>query len=567
MKRAGLVCFLGAGLLCAASCGGNDEVTIVLLDPCDDQDGVSFREQSQYTEILLVRGGCPSDEKLVAGDVENVAVRRLAKSSGAVPSIGDVPKEKFGFTVLLKDPSCGVVGFGCTEADMSNIREVRIAVRAWADATGPRACPGCESSPCCQGGSCPPVARPCCQPLTGGSCPIPLQCSDGRCAQEAVDGGATGCDLTVLNGGALPGLLAAGNQLTGPGIVGTGTGFVIGYREASSDGKLQTTLIPLTASGALGTAARTEVVGCAGKMPTDGVGMAFASGFGLIGVSLPDCGDAKGAGASFTPFDASGSPEVFTSPRNPGFSDLTLARHGAIAAASQPNDWEFLYRAVGSGGSGVERALVRGNALLTNPAPAELFPGASFGTVVTSAQARAFVAGVPGEAGTITTIQLSVPSQGEPPTIIGELSLPGAEWAAATAWNNRVAAAVPATSGMSWMAAQISSGTVSTLVDGSVLGVGAIAGADIVAHLDNLLFALGQPGKITVNRLRGAQGVLSQTPSDPQTLSGSQMAAFDGKQIAVAASGQRVAVVWLSKQQPSGSEPTGGYAVLQCADE
>jgi hypothetical protein len=617
MKRAGLVFLLGTALVCASSCGGNDEVKVVLLDPCLGQDGVSFRKESAFTEVLLIKGGCPSDAELVNGDVQNVVARKIAPSTRSVPTIGDVSKETYGFTVLLKDDKCGVVGFGCTQANMANIREVRIAVRAWADGLGnPVACPACcivvpsasavcpdkiidgtpqprlntpcgpnepcfcchtpTESPCCVGNACPASARPCCQVLEGGSCPIPLLCGDdGRCSQTPSEGGgAKGCDLTVLNGGPLPKLLATTNTVSGPGLVGTGQGFLIGYREVSSDGQLHATLIPVSPAGQLGTANRREVTGCASQLPTDGIGMAFASGKGLFTMSLPNCGG--GAGAVFIPFESDGVLKTPQDPKNPSFSELTLARDGSVAAATQIDKWEFMYRAVSGGAANVQRALVVGNMLQPEPAPDTIFPDGSFGMVVTGGQVRAFIGPSAGEAGTGTAVQLSVPSQGEPPAIIGELSLPAASWAAATAWTNRVAVGVPATSGLSWLAASVSSGTASSIIDSATIGSGAIAGADLVVQGDNLLFALGKAGEINLLRVRGAKGALqSPTSALPacstagsdqscqQTLSGAQMAAFDGKQLAVAASGSRLAVVWLTPQQPN----AGGYAILQCADE
>jgi hypothetical protein len=79
-----------------------------------------------------------------------------------------------------------------------------------------------------------------------------------------------------------------------------------------------------------------------------------------------------------------------------------------------------------------------------------------------------------------------------------------------------------------------------------------------------LLFALGKAGSIDVHRLTGATGSITETPENSETITSS---GFDGSHVAVAAGRSRLAVVWLTKQAPGASDSTGGYALLQCAEQ
>lgn len=531
MKRAGAVLLALGMTSVVGSCGGNEEVTIVLLDPCKDEGGTSFREASVYTEILVVKNGCPSDADLAAGKVENVEFQGIAESTGKLPSVGDLAKGKYGFVVLVKDANCGVVGFGCTAADLENIREVRIAVRAWTSANT-------------------------CQPLTGGKCPAPKTCEEGRCVGEPSGDGGSGCDLTVLADGVLPSTDAS---VTGPGIVATPTGFVIGYREYASDGGISATLVPLSDAGDLGTPSTVEVDSCAGQTLTDGVGMAFQGSAGLFAASLPDCGG--GAGAAFVPFESDGTIGSWSAPHNPAFSGLTLARTHSVAPARLENEWEFVYRAVTAGAGGLERGIILINAFKNTPIE-YLFGSvdAQFGQVATGSTARGFLGGgIPGEAGTSTSLGLSaIGTTDAALPLIGEVPLPSASWSAITAWGAKVAAGVPDASGFTWSAVSVSSSSVTPLVDQATLGSGSVSSGDMVVHGDSLLVALGKSGTITAYRLTGATGSLSETPEVTSEVTAT---GFSGTQMAIAAARSRLAIAWLG----SGTS-TGGYALLQCSE-
>jgi hypothetical protein len=127
-----------------------------------------------------------------------------------------------------------------------------------------------------------------------------------------------------------------------------------------------------------------------------------------------------------------------------------------------------------------------------------------------------------------------------------------------TAWGDKVAAGVPATSGLTWSAVTVSASSVSPIVDQATLGTGSVSSADMVAHGNSLLVALGKSGTITAYRLTGATGSLSQTPEATSEVTAT---GFSGSQLAIAAARSRLAIAWLG----SGSS-TGGYALLQCSE-
>ena len=558
MKRAAWVC-LALGVAGVASCG-KDSVSIVLLDPCAEE-GTSFREAAAWTEIAVVRNGCPADEDLALGDVQGAVFRGTRAADGSLPEVGDLEKGKYGFVALLKDDNCGVIGFGCTAADLESIREVRIAVRAWTN---------------------PPNQT--CTPLTGGACPAGLVCDSerGTCNPDtgSCDGGGTGCTLEVVTAGSLPKAAFSSSTVSGPAIVNTSCGFAVGYREYSSgDGTMQTTILPLSDAGALGAAATLKLMepsaACSGKSVTDGIGMAFSGSQGLLVSSLPNCNDGKGAGAAFVPFSDDGGIKIgaWTSPRNDAFEELTLAKGHAVAPATQSNEWEFIYRAVLGGIGSIQRGIIQGNGFKATPPiiPSVFSAPAAFAQVATGGTARAFLGGnvVAGEAGTNTVVQLSrfSATSGDDATPVGEVNLPGGGFGALAAYDDRVVAGVPSASGLTWSVYEVSSTAVTNVVDQQSLGGGAVLSADVVEHNGSLIFALGKAGTITTHRFENASSSIGSTASDTGTLSAPTLpSGYDGQNVAIAAGRNRVAVAWITKASATSSDAVGGYALLQCAD-
>lgn len=538
MKRAAslALCLVALGVLGVPSCADPPSVKIVLLDPCADE-GKSFREAAEYVEFVVYKDSCPTDPDLAAGKTGGSVYKGSAPADKNLPEVGPLEKGKYGFAALLRNENCGIIGFGCTEADMESIREVRIAVRAW---TSPNAL---------------------CTPLTGGGCEPPLSCVAGRCQEED----SQDCNLTVVAAGELPKPASATARLTGPAIVDTPKGFVLAYREQDAAGtKLTAVVAGLSDGGSLSKPAAFDLGGCAGVEMKDGVGIAFRGSSGLVATSLPNCGG-TGAGAVFIPFDENGLPGNASGPKNATFNDLTMARKGGLAPGAATGDYELLYRVVLSAPE-VQRVILTGKEFkqvpITQPFGTEDVP---FAMVATSSSVRALLGSVPSKAGVVVQVG---PNASDTLDVKGEFTLPDASWAGLTAWDDRVAALVPAASGVSWKAASLAGSTVSEIGSGTV-GSGAVKGGGVVALRDHLLMLVATTSGMKVVRLSGAQGTLGASPIDtvdlPSTIGAVPLTNFDGEHVAIAAARSRVAIVWLTQSILTSGDPTGGWALLKCS--
>jgi hypothetical protein len=133
----------------ASSCNKSWE----LLDGCGNFVGYL------HVEAAVFSGGCVPDATLSAGDT-SAAVRRATFALGdAIPSISGLGIGSYGFAFVVRDASCKVKAFGCTEANLAEVKGVSTAVCDWS-ADGMCACAG----------------------LSGGGCPGAETCSAGACS-------------------------------------------------------------------------------------------------------------------------------------------------------------------------------------------------------------------------------------------------------------------------------------------------------------------------------------------------------------------------------------------------
>lgn len=549
MKKSGLLgltLLSGFGFVVSSSCAAKREVTIELLEGC-----TGVRAAADYVQFVVFPNRCPTDEELAAGQTTGARFQTTVAATAELPSIGDLPKSKFGFAAILRDEKCTVTGFGCTVADLETIGGVRISVCDWSDKSGPEA--ACA-----------------CQPLKGGGCMPPEQCVEGTCKKLGVDEGGA-CSLVVEAAGKLPSPPAPTARLTGPAIAATDNGFVLGYRD--QDGAtLRVLVMYLNDAGTLSQPAVFDLGGCASKEPTDGVGIAYEGGYGLFATSLPDCG--AGAGAMFVPFDAQGVVTNATGPRNATFLELTMAPQGGVAPAATNNEFELLYRVSTNGAPNpvIERVVMQGpgfkNIPIVHPFGEDDRP---FGMVATSPKVRAFLVAEPsGSDGSAPGTKVLVGDRmSDTISIKGEFDLPLAAWATMTAWNNHVAAAVPASTGLTLSVADLSGSTVAVSATGLV-GTGSTQGGALATLRNHLFLAQGYSGGIKIYRLPGAETKVSITPADavelPAAVGPVNLGAFSGQQIAMAAARNKVAVVWLNKPKLAMGDLTGGWALLRCAE-
>ena len=610
MKRTGaVVALLVAGAALPVSCARKPAVSLVLLDPCAPDN--SFKEAANYTEITVFKKGCPSDADLAAGlTLGNKdfppAFDGVAAKGEALPTVGDLDKGKYGFAAVMRDANCGVIGFGCTEADLKSIREVRIAVRAWTQ----------------------PDQSMLCKPLEGHGCAAGRTCDNGSCValtDGGSEGGGQGCDLTVKAAGELPPLSVGDGgkvQLSGPTVAASSAGFVIGYR-SQINGQLYANSALLTTSGTINRGTPLSLASCPGKSPADGVGLAFSGANGLMALALPDC-DTKGAGAYFMSVDPNGKLGALKLARSPGqFLDLTLARTHSLSGTGVPDVYDFMYRATFPGSpptTQMQLAPLQGNSFAGSISSKFGAGAALFGMVASTTQVQALLGQVPSKA----SVEFDV---GPPGAGAGDggaehtFLLPLSSWGALTAWGDRAAAIAPgAGSGLTLQAATAAGGDLGQLM----LQGDQYSSGDLVNVGDHLIVVGSQAQQFTVYRIDGAAGGATPTldagssqqdassssdagasdagasdsgasdagasdagasdsgpPPQPDSGSGALAmaskvtlgldqlalpdggASFDGNQVSIAATGGEVAIVWRSKLNPAPSAP-GGWVLLEC---
>lgn len=569
MRAAGAIAFgTVLSLLAFASCGGKTEVTIELLDPCKSE-GTSFRAAADYVEFAVFPSKCPDDTILAAGLTDSARYRKVVKSASGLPEVGDLPKEKFGFAAVLRDENCGVIGFGCTNADLENTKKIIVAVRAWATPAG-------KNDP-----------SEYCTPLTGGGCPPSRVCSNGNCKKVNEDD-AGGCTLAVAAGGKLPAPVVEGARVSGPAITATDSGFVMAYRDQDpTSGFPRVIVYYVSDDGQPNPPGKFDLIGCPEKELTDGVGATYANGSGLITTSLPNCDSLKGAGAVFLPFDDVGLVSNAAGPQNPAFNELSMGPASSVATGAAEGDFEVVYRTVTSQPA-IERVVLTGSEFKSGVSIVHPFGDGDypFGLVATSSQVRALLAQT-----SATQVQVLIGSKvGDTlDTAPSTLTLDSTgSWAAITAWSNRVAAAVPAASGVSIKVGQLGSsgGEAGTpeIFSGTVGSTSATGGALAVLR-SHLFVAQARSGGLTMHNLEGAEGTIKLPTSAPAPTEGgteggassgtgsvdlqnnlgdATLANFSGTQIAMAAARNRVAIVWLTKPKLGDTDPTGGWALLRC---
>ncbi len=547
-----VIASLLAGVVVTPSCGGDEAVQIVIVDPCCEEGGdagsLCFRPRADYAELAVFEGGCPTDEALTLGETQGAKERQLVRAGASPKAIGELARKKYGFAVVLRDQECRVMAFGCTAANLDSIREVRVAVLAW----------GSDAA---------------CSSLEGGGCEAPEACSAGRCVSEGgtpgdadtpdvpVDMGtpAMGCTLDVVASGELPAPSDPNAKVTGPGIVSADTNFVVGWREMSSSGDWQVVLAPLSDTGTLGNATRQMTTKCAGMEPTKGFGMAWSSGEGLAGVADPDCG--SGAGATFIQFDAAATvqnakPSVGAGP------ELFIENTHALAAGPSMGTWELVY---GSLGKALSLKLIG----VTGDTVTSLFNDASvdFVQVATTSQVRATLANITGTGARLDIGPAGTASPNTLPIGGGEAGAAMAAWGALTAWGDRAVAVIPSSGGgFDFQAADRT---------GAAVGSGKLGGpvylSGDVANLRNHLFVLGaDTAAMAVYDVTGAAGTTLTPPSAPeqftQTVGSTSLIGFDGTRVAMAAGRQRVAIAWLKASTLVGATTAGGWALLECGE-
>lgn len=523
-----------------ASCGESSRsVEVTLLDPCHLGNGAACEslaittseqalcgetfcsKQSVWKQLAVFPDGCPSDDVLRNGDVTSALRVISADAGGSLPELAPLDEARFGFAGLLRGSDCAVFGAGCTEADLTKIRKVRVEMLPM-PGTG-----ACQDDYVCREGSCVDADR-----ADGESC-LPYLVASGELPQPSHQ------KVTV----------------SGPGIVATDKGYLVGYREdlhSESESVARIRLLPIGDEGVLGQLIDQPIEACERAIPKGGIGMAMALDQGLLATESPAC-EGRGAGATFISFAPNGAILDVRASAG-GLPEVSLARAHALAPGRSRNTFELAYSTKG--------AAHRLSLLGASPQGgySVIFPEArfEFAQIATSKDAIAYRL-TPAERG--DEALLGFGEWGDTPKI---MKLPAGS-AGVIALDGDRAAAVNLLDGggLSW-------GGYSTT--GSSFGAGSFqAGAPFTtvatAIADKqVVVAAGRAGEVLLASIGNVTTKLTPHPSVisqfEKAIGNVSLSAYEGRGLAATSRQNRVALVWLNERREGGS--LGGFAIFEC---
>lgn len=366
-------------------------------------------------------------------------------------------------------------------------------------------------------------------------------------------GSVSGC--VVEASGELPAPPAGPGTLTGPGIVATDTGFVIGYRSQEGS-SLRALVLSISDAGVAGNPSEFQLDGCTSEIPTDGVSLAYRSGLGMLAASTPNCG--KGAGALFIPFDDQGMVGQASAPKNGAFEQLDTSLR-AVAPSKLAEEWELVYLVTTDGQPAVvERIVLQGAVFKTTVPIAQPFGDGPrpWASVATGSEVIALLSPNPA-AGSVEL--LLGPLGASVLSVAAAPALPAADSGDLVAWDARVAAGVRTPSGLHVGVYELATGGINTVATGELPSPGALSSV-LAVDGDRLYAAHGSPAFVQLDSIDGAKG----TPSFGKISSAKLGADFDGTRFAIAAARGKVALVWLGKPKQSSKNVAGGWLIARC---
>gem|GEM_PF-6023357 len=115
-------------------------------------------QPTQWFEVGAYRAAsCAALEPMLTGGLVGAFQRRVGwRRSDVAPSVGDLPPDRYAFGAIAKDAECGVLAVGCSEADIRDSSEVKIALRATSGTDG-QALGKCGVGSTCNAAQCMPI--------------------------------------------------------------------------------------------------------------------------------------------------------------------------------------------------------------------------------------------------------------------------------------------------------------------------------------------------------------------------------------------------------------------------
>jgi hypothetical protein len=542
MKRALERIVPGCLLAAAASCQKTPSVTFeVVMSP-------DVSNAAQWVEVGVFPGNCPTANDLLGGLPVSGMIARVAFEKGNLtpPPIGDLKKGSYGFAAVARDPNCAVLATGCSVVDVSSARDVSITVAATS-----------------QG---------------GGACPAAESCLDARCVPSLENGDASlgaNCSLRIIGGGPLgdPLDLSGSDVTSGPAIAPTETGFIVAYREYDQlSGAARLTVATIDAGGGLTVPTPTTLPGqCPAQDESDGVGLGYAQGFGLVVSTRPQCQQPNPGFDTFQ-IDAMGNVQKSSFTSVSGVKPVLSIAH-ALAVPDPSTAWLAYIENNAAGIASVVGLDEKNPIAFGGPAPHTESMVADSGKMVALLAVGTGVAtndaGMPTEGGGAgSTARLTL---GMSPSTAAQVVPPfPATWASLAVDGTRafvVSDSSSANQQVAWIAADL--GGTMPAASGTFAPpfMGPVFGGDVAAAGDTLAFAVEQKDAISVIGFTHA----STTPTQANAVSltadahlPSMKTVRDGR-LAVASNGSLVAVVWMTAKTIGANDPLGGYAVLACS--
>jgi hypothetical protein len=537
-----------------AQCRRNEQVSFEIDLPS------ALSAKAQWMEVGVFDGTCPSATQLAGGIPRSGTLTRIAfpKGDTSPPLVGELSKKAYAFAAVARDANCAVLATGCSVVDLSKAKDVTIHLTATAQAAGA----------CASGETC---AEAECVPALGNGDPI----LGGHCSMELVGAGSLGDPL----------ILGGGDVVSAPAVVATERGFLVAYREYDPNGSARLTVAAIDNGGGSTLAPPTMLPAqCPGQVETDGVGLAYLAGAGVVVSARPPCGGQPAGGLDAFRIDAGGN--VGGTAYSGGLGPApTLSRAHALALAGSTNGWVALLDQSSAQLVGLSGLSTQGGptafggpppqtlaqvvatdqmlALLTaRGPPSPVDAGGS-----TDAAAPSDATAPPDATAGPSTLQLLLGASG--PNAGAPLVIPGS-WGALAAEAGRAFVLSAPTDGSStatWTAADLGSAISAATGTFAPSGQGPVLGGDVAFHGDRLMLAAEQPGSIalavydhastTPTQLRNL--LLSNDPRVPP-----QKTVQDGL-VAIAASDSRVAVAWITAATLGSSDAVGGYALYACS--
>jgi hypothetical protein len=522
-----------ASLGLGAQCQGNPNVT------CEVELPAALAATAQWMEVGVLPGACPSSSALAGGLPITGLVTRVAFAKGdtSPPPIGTLPKGPYAFAAVARSADCSVLATGCAQIDVTNARDVSIALTATSEPAG-----------ACLAGSTCFDAR--CVPTLGGA-----------------DAGATGCPMTLVAAGPLGDPLGVVPDVAStPAAAATESGFLIAYREYDpTGGTARLTVVSIEPTGVLSIGTPALLPGqCAGQTETDAVGLGYTSGSGVIVSARPACG-AQPAGFDAFQVGPTGmlgkSAFSATASGQPVLSTHALALTGATSG--------YLAYALPGGAS-----VVALSGLSQQGAPLTFGnQGSSFAEIAADSQGLALLAGgdgASGDAGTgapalSLTLGSSLAALSTPSDFAGDWGSVALAGARAIVLTDSSVSAQP----VAWHTFDPAPGASATATfspsPGSVTGP--VSGGDVAVQSDLVFFAAEPAGNMALDAFDHA----STTPTllravtlsaDPRVPSLATVR--DGK-VSVAASASQVLVSWVTGTTLGPDDSVGGWALYACA--